>query len=45
MGLIANDLSRAVFLVFFGEDAEGADSGGGGRELGDVTMCLFKNIK
>ena len=44
--LVANDLSRVTFLVFFDVDSvEGvADSGGGGGgELGGVAMCLLKN--
>ena len=42
-GLVANDLSRVTFLVFFGKDEEDADSGGRGGELGSVAMCLLKN--
>jgi len=42
--LVANDPSHVVFLVFFDVDDEGAvDSGGRGRELGGVAMCLLKN--
>ena len=44
-GLVANDLSRVAFLVFFDEDGEKGvvDLGDGGGELGGVAMCLFKN--
>ena len=43
-GLVANDLSRATFSIFFDVDGEGAtDSGRIGGELGGVAMCLLKN--
>jgi len=41
MGLVAKDLICVAFLVFFGEDDEGADSEGG--EFGGLVMCLLKN--
>ena len=45
VGLVANNLSRVAFLVFFDEDNEEsvADSGGVGGELGGIAMCLSKN--
>ena len=44
-GLVANDLSRVAFLVFFNIDGEKGvvDLGGGGGELGGVAMCLLEN--
>ena len=42
-GLVANDLSRVAFLVFFDVDGEGvADFGRGGGKLGGVAKCMLK---